>query len=237
MRLILRVYVLSGGEEFLADNVYDLAVNQFYQALEDDDGATTADRANRDLYQLYSAWLQAGPPDDILHAMSSFLDGYIQTPLCDSDCRQATRPQAAQALYQYAALLLKQNPTYCDTAIAAYKDVASRYADTTNGQKAALDLTAPVTYVASIFDFPAHGTTPAYLSRTVRPAGSGYFSDDYTALVDGAGDAIFQNVPPGSYNLSVVLKGERWYWDAANHSNVLTATVTPLCKSTQFFSW
>ena len=52
MRLILRVYVLSGGEEFLADNVYDLAVNQFYQALEDDDGATTADRANRDLYRL-----------------------------------------------------------------------------------------------------------------------------------------------------------------------------------------
>jgi hypothetical protein len=228
---------LKWGEEFLAGEVYDLAVDEFHQALADDERSATGDRANRDLYKAFTAWLQAGPPDDILRTLSSFLDGYIQTPLCDSACQQVTRPLAAQALYLYGALQLKQNRTYCDTAIAAYKDVASRYADTTSGQKAALDLTAPVTYVASIFDFPVHGTTPAYLSRTARPTGNGYFSDDYTALIDSEGDATFQNVPPGSYNFSVVFKGERWYWDAANHSNVLTATVTPLCKSTQFYSW
>jgi len=66
--------------------------------------------------------------------------------------------------------------------------------------------------------------------------GRGYFSDDCTALVGSQRGATFQNVPPGSDNFSVAFESERWNWDAANHSNVLTTTVTPLWKSTQSFS-
>ena len=102
---------LSGGEEFLADNVYDLAVNQLYQAMEDDDSATTADRANRDLYTAFTAWLQAGAPDEY---PGKFRHSWrcTNTPECDSNCQQTTRPQAAQALYQFGQYRLKQNPSY-----------------------------------------------------------------------------------------------------------------------------
>jgi len=80
---------------------------------------------------------------------------------------------------------------------------------------AAAALVAPVTYIALIEEFPAHARTPAYLSRRALPSssGNGYFSDDYTALVDDTGAATFHDVPPGSYNFSIVLNGERWYWD------------------------
>jgi hypothetical protein len=224
---------LEWGEEFLGRDVYDLAVDQFYQALEDDGSSAIADRANGDLYQLYAAWLQAGPPEDILHALSSFLDRYIQSSQCDSACRQATRPLAAQALYLYAGLVLKQNPKYCDPAIAEYRDVASRYADTVSGQKAAADLAGPVTYTVFIRDIPNPKGLHAWLSKTIAPYQPDYvtyFSKEYATTLDASGTAVFHNVAPGDYNFMVLLPdGERDTWRYVSPFNPYTEVILPLC--------
>jgi hypothetical protein len=186
------------------------------------------------------AWLYANPPDAAYTEIGSFLEKYLQLSICDADCRTATRPLAALAIYKSGDAVLKKSTSYyCDNTVAVFKDLVTRYGDTQGGQMAAAALSAPVTYNAVIDHFPPHATTPAYLSRIARPSNSdnGYFSDEYTALVDSEGVATFQNVPPGTYNFSIVFKGERWYWNGANHSNILSATVTSLCASTQYYGW
>jgi hypothetical protein len=241
---------LEWGEEFLGRGVYELAVDQFYQALEDDDSTTTADRANRDLYRLYSAWLQAGPPDDILRALSSFLDRYIQTPLCDADCQLVTRPLVAEAIYLYGESRLKLNSSgYCSQVAGDFKDLVLRYPGTSGSQKASAVLATPVTFTATVFDLPSRflGYT-AHLSAHVYPDTVNAvqrLSRDYAATIVKGPQALyyqatFTNVAPGKYNFSIDLppgdKYEFWYWYASDKPfDAYSAVADPLCGATQSF--
>ena len=134
----------------------------------------------------------------------------------------------AQALYQFAALRLKQNPTYCGSAIAAYKDVASRYDDSAMRQKAAADLTEPVTFSRLSPISPRTGLRPRMCHGMVRPPDADYFSDDYVRCVDAQAIATFQNVVPGVYNFSLLQRdGFHTYWRKTDPFNPYTETGSP----------
>jgi hypothetical protein len=237
---IARVH-LEWGEQVLTRGIYATAVDLFHQAQEDDSSAATTERANRDLFRAFTAWLQSGPTDNALRGISSFLDGYIQTPQCDSACRQTTRPLAAQALYLYAVLLRKQLTSYCDPAVAtAYKDVASRYADTPSGQKAAADLAAPVKFVALVQNLPNPQGLHAWLSKAVAPDSHDYitsFSEEYATDLDATGTATFPAVAPGKYNFSLLLpSGFHTYWRYTSpRFDPYTAVSQPLCGASEVF--
>ena len=231
---------LEWGEEFLAGNVYDLAVNQLYQAMEDDDSATTADRANRDLYTAFTAWLQAGAPDEVSREISAFLEAYLTRSECDSNCQQTTRPLVAQALYQFGQYRLKQNRSYfCSEVATDYKDLASRYPGTSGAQKALAVLAEPVTFSATIPDLHNPQGLHVWLSKKVAPETHDYityFSQDYVADLDANGIATFKNVVPGVYNFSLLQRdGFHTYWRKTDPFNPYTETVSPICGGTDWF--
>jgi tetratricopeptide (TPR) repeat protein len=231
---------LEWGEEFLARGVYDFAVDQFHQALEDDTSSAMADRANQDLYKAFTAWLQAGAPDEASREISAFLEAYLSKPECDSTCQQATRPLVAQALYQYGDYRLKQNRSYfCSEVATDYKDLVSRYPGTSGAQKASAALAEPVTFTATLPDLHNPQGLHVWLSKKVAPETHDYityFSQDYAANLDANGIATFKNVVPGVYNFSLLQRdGFHTYWRKTDPFNPYTETVPPICGGSDWF--
>ena len=236
---VARVH-LEWGEQLLRQGMYENAINHFGAALEDDTSSTIANRADRDLHQAFTAWLQASPPDDSLRAIAKFLDRYLSNPLCDSDCQQFTRPLAAQAIYMYGEARLNQDRNfYCSEVATDYKDLASRYADTTSGQKAAAALAAPVQFTAYVENLPNPKGLHAWLSRKVSPETHDYityFSEDYEATLDSLGIARFPAVAPGLYNFSILLpNGFHTYWRFTDVFNPYTTQIGPVCATTDTY--
>jgi hypothetical protein len=239
---VARVH-LEWGEQLLRQGSYSDAVDQFNDALEDDTSSMIANRANKDLYRAFTAWLQVGPPDDGLRAIATFLDTYLSNPLCESDCQHVTRPLAAQAIYLYGDARLKQDRnSFCSEIAADYQDLLSRYAGTEGAQRAGSALAAPVTFTAWIYNFPAkHIGSIAHLSRHVYPEQSNnvsYISRDYAAPISAWGQdvvqAVFKGIPPGNYNFSFDFppgsRYEFWYWYRSDQTfNPYSAVVPPLC--------
>jgi tetratricopeptide (TPR) repeat protein len=229
---------LEWGEQLLQQKNYRDAIDQFYKAHQDQATSVTVDsRSLSDLYTAYKAWFATRAADVPFSDAAHFFERYLNHPACLAICKLEARELASQAYYEDGAAFLRLGA--CTGALNDYQHVVDLYPDTLSAQKASVALSAPVTYIAIIEAFPAHAATPAYLSRTALPSrySSGYFSDDYSALVDSAGAATFHNIPPGSYNFSIVLTGARWYWDGANHSNILSAKAAPLCGNTQYYGW
>jgi hypothetical protein len=99
-RAVLQRSALSRGDKSLL------------QALADDSSnATVETRAQKDLYQAYTAWLYANPPDEVYAEMAGFLEKYLQLTICNAECRSFTRPLAALAIYKSGVAALKKSPS------------------------------------------------------------------------------------------------------------------------------
>ncbi|MFI5268665.1 MAG: hypothetical protein ACHQ7M_14925 [Chloroflexota bacterium] len=107
--------------------------------------------------------------------------------------------------------------------------LASAYGDTAEGAAAKSALAAPVQVSGSLTGFPKNPMPTVYLSKTIRS--NTFFSDDYSAHLDGKGAFTFKNVASGNYNLSAAIpNGSGVYWvDPATH-NPYSITVGPLCN-------
>jgi hypothetical protein len=215
-------------------------VDLFHQAQGDDAGMVTGARADKDLYRAFTGWLQVGPPDYTYREISSFLEAYLLRPECDNNCQLTTRPLAALALYQYGVTRLKASSADCTEATTIYKDVAAHYADTPSGMKAAADLVAPVSFVATVQNLPNPHGLHAWLSRSVAPDSHDYityFSEEYTTDLNATGTATFSAVAPGKYNFSLLLpSGFHTYWRYTSpRFDPYTAMIPPLCGATEVF--
>jgi hypothetical protein len=159
---------LKWGEQLLSQAEYEDAVTIFRLARLDDERATTQERAERGLYSAYTGWLAAKPPDRAWDEIASFLERYMTMKLCDAECQKTTRPSVALAYYQSGKQLLKTG--LCSIAVTLYQRMASQYGDTSSGKQAGTDLAAPVTFTATIENFPGrYKSASARLSREVSP--------------------------------------------------------------------
>jgi hypothetical protein len=230
---------LKWGEQLLGLAQYEDAVTVFRLAQLDDESVTVQERAERGLYRAYTGWLAANPPDNVWGEIASFLERYLTQKLCDAACQKTTRPSVALAYYQSGKQLLKTG--LCSDAVTTDRRTASQYADTPSGKQAAVDLAAPVEFVATVQHVPKPAGLPAWLSKTVAPTTHDYitrFSQDYQAKLDAKGVATFPSVAPGTYNFSLLLStGVRTYWRASDPFNPYTERISPLCGGSETFDY
>ncbi len=223
---------LEWGGRLLEQKKYQGAIDQFYQAIRDDESsAAINDRSLLDIYTAYKAWFATHASNVPNLGAAHFFESYLALPACQELCKLEAKEFASQAFYADGAAF--QALGGCSAAANDYQHVVDTYPETLSAQKAAVALAAPVTYTVIVARLPNPQGLHAWLSKTIAPYQPdyiSYFSKEYAAVLDASGTAVFHNVVPGNYNFMVLLPdGELDTWRYISPFNPYTEVVSPLC--------
>jgi hypothetical protein len=287
---IARVEV-AWGEQLLARMQYGDAGKQLSLGLAANPSDTAlADRAAKDLYLTYSAWLAGGGEGMPYGNAAAGFAAYRASQTCDSACQTTVAGLEAQVRFLYGGqltnvsdyadaivqfeLVQSQFPSspYAAQAHAAaakayssygaqqlgntdtckgalpsasqdqankykqvlttYQTLASKYADTPEGQQAVGVLAAPQPVSGVLTSIPTNPLPTAHLSKTANPSKFN-FSNEYNTSIDGGSGAFtFANVAQGDYNLHTSRDlGNKIEYQVISSSsgNLYSVHVGPLC--------
>jgi tetratricopeptide (TPR) repeat protein len=157
----------------------------------------------------------------------------IQTQFPKSTFAAPAHTAAAAAYWTLSQQLLTQD---CVSAVPDYQILASRYGDTSQGQKAKTALAQPQTVKGTLTGFPNNPAPTLYLSKHINPTVNAY-SHDYKATFDTQTGAFsFANVGQGSYYLTTYRKVSSTqeaftYYKDTTSGKPYAMTVGPLCET------
>lgn len=157
----------------------------------------------------------------------------IQSQFSKSTFAAPAHTAAAAAYWTLGQQLLTQD---CVTAVPGYQTLATRYADTSQGQQAKTALATPQTVKGTMTGFPNNPAPTLYLSKNINPTVNAY-SHDYKATFDTKTGAFsFDNVKQGTYYLTTYRKisstQEAYtYYKDTTSGKPYGMTVGPLCET------